>query len=159
MQVKSYKIFHWYWNCHKKYFCFLRVSIGYSFLIYFFPCQIITATQIRYCPHWDQSTYKQSKSYYYHHQKKNSIWGVTRPSPKVSFISSKLYSYFISSIFFLFNTLSFTQSSCMISLAFVDKTSINRSPSSIFGGSFGESHLMHCLYFQLLSLVFLWQFY
>ena len=91
--------------------------------------------------------------------KKNLIWGVTRPSPKVSFTSSKLYSYFIFSIFFLFNTSSFTQSSCMISLALVDKTSNNRSPSSIFGGSFGESHLMHCLYFQLLSLVFLWQFY
>ena len=87
--------------------------------------------------------------------KKNLIWGVTRPSPKVSFTSSKLYSYFIFSIFFLFNTSSFTQSSCMISLALVDKTSNNRSPSSIFGGSFGESHLMHCLYFQLLSLVFL----
>ena len=87
--------------------------------------------------------------------KKNLIWGVTRPSPKVSFTSSKLYSYFIFSIFFLFNTSSFTQSSCMISLALVDKTSNNRSLSSIFGGSFGESHLMHCLYFQLLSLVFL----
>ena len=87
--------------------------------------------------------------------KKNLIWGVTRPSPKVSFTSSKLDSYFIFSIFFLFNTSSFTQSSCMISLALVDKTSNNRSPSSIFGGSFGESHLMHCLYFQLLSLVFL----
>ena len=67
--------------------------------------------------------------------KKNSSSGGTFLSSNVSFILSKLYSSFISSIVFSFSTLSFIQSSCKILSNFVDKTFISESPSSISGGS------------------------
>ena len=67
--------------------------------------------------------------------KKNSSCGGMRPSSEASFISSKLYSSFKSSISFSFNTLSFTWSFCIMSSAFFDKASNYKSPSSIFGES------------------------
>ena len=85
-------------------------------------------------------------------EEKFKLWRYASIVKGIFYFFKIIFFFYIFNIF-SFNTLSLTQSFCIILSALVDKTSNNKLPSSIFGGS--GSHLMHCLYFKLLFLAFL----